>query len=507
MTKNNLINKNEIVRPPVVVVLGHVDSGKTSLLLAIRKMQFTGAKPGGAITQHIGAYQINLGNPSASSGQRKITFLDTPGHEAFSAMRNRGAKVADIAVLVVDGLEGVKPQTKEAILNIKAADISMIVAINKTDKPGIIVEKVKAGLAKEGVLVESMGGQTPSCNVSAKTGQGINELLDMITLVGDMADLKGDTSNQAEGVIIESFLDSKRGPIATVLVSDGTLSLGDTVATFSSLGKIKNMVDFQGVPVEKALPSDPVVIMGLDNVPKVGETLKVFSDLDQAKAYLKAEPKKEIILNPVAKEGQKVLNLILKSDVVGSIEAIYEVLKEIPQERVILNILKSDVGEINETDVKLAKSTRAIIFGFRVKINSIAKQIIERDKIKVITFNVIYDFITGVRNFMERIMSPEDVRTDLGKIKILAVFLAEKNRQIIGGKVIFGEIKRGGSIEVQRNEEVVGKGRMINLQKNKKDADKVSKGEECGILYEGNVKIEEGDILTIYLESKVKGEL
>jgi translation initiation factor IF-2 len=500
MINNNKANQNEASRPPVVVILGHVDSGKTSLLLAIQKMQFTGAKPGGAITQHIGAYQIEREG-------KKITFLDTPGHEAFSAMRNRGAKVADIAILVVDGLEGVKPQTKEAILHVKAAGIPMIVAINKTDRPGVIIEKVKTSLAKEGVLVESMGGQIPSANVSAKTGQGIGELLDMISLVGEMEDLKGDIANPGQGVVIESFLDAKRGPIATVIISDGQLSLGDTVATFSSLGKIKNMENFQGDSVEKALPSDPVVIMGLDNVPKVGETLKVFPDIDRAKGYLQAEPKKEMVLNPVAKEGQKVLNLILKSDVVGSIEAIEEVLKEIPQEKVILNILKAEVGEINETDVKLARSTKAVIFGFRVKTNPVAKQMIERDKIKVMTFEIIYDFVTGLRNFMERIMSPEDVRTDLGKIKILAVFLAEKNRQIIGGKVIFGEIKKGGLIEVQRNEEVIGKGKMINLQKNKKDTDKALKGEECGILYEGNVKIEEGDILTVYLESKVRGEL
>ncbi len=505
--KNPMVNnipqekiENIVSRPPVVVILGHVDSGKTSLLLAIRKMQFTGAKPGGAITQHIGAYQV------VKDG-KKITFIDTPGHEAFSAMRSRGAKVADIAVLVVDGQEGVKPQTKEAISHIQKTGVQMIVAINKIDRPGVIPEKVKAQLAKENVQVESLGGKIPSINVSAKTGEGINELLDTILLLGEVENLKGDLSHSAEGAFVESFLDKNRGPIATLIVSDGVLRVGDIVATVSVFGKVKNLDNFLGEQIKEAFPSDPAVIMGLPKVPKVGETFKVFANLAQAQSQILPEEKKETILNPEAKEGQKVLNLILKSDVVGSIEAIYEVLKEIPQEKVILNILKAEVGEVNETDVKLAESTRAVIFGFRVKINSVAKQMAERSKAKIITFDIIYDFVEGVRKFMERIMSPEDVRTELGKIKILAVFLAEKNRQIVGGKVISGEIKKGGLIEVEKNQEIVGKGRMINLQKNKKDAEKASKGEECGILYEGNVKIEAGDVLIIYTESKVRGEL
>jgi translation initiation factor IF-2 len=500
MEKMEKNNNNIVNRPPVVVILGHVDSGKTSLLLAIRKMQFTESKPGGAITQHIGAYQIEKDG-------KKITFIDTPGHEAFSAMRHRGAKVADVAVLVVDGLEGVKPQTKEAILHIQKAGAQMIVAINKIDRSGVIVEKVKTQLARENVLVESMGGQIPSCNVSAKTREGIIELLDTILLLGEMAGLKGDLSKPAEGFTIESFLDSKRGPIATMIVADGVLKIGDIIGTASVFGKIKSLADFNGEQMSQANPADPVIVMGLPRVPKVGETFKVFADQEAAEDQILPEIKKETVANPQAKEGQNVLNLIIKSDVVGSIEALREVLKEIPQERVILNILKAEVGEVNETDVKLARSTRAIIFGFRIKTNSVALQIAERDRIKILTFEVIYDFVEGLRKFMEKIMSPEDVRTDLGKIKILAVFLAEKNRQIIGGKVIFGQVQRSASIEVIRNDEVVGKGRMINLQRNKKDVDKVIKGEECGLLYEGNVKIEEGDILAIFTESKVKGEL
>lgn len=498
MEKSN--QKNIINRPPVVVILGHVDSGKTSLLLAIRKMQFTESKPGGAITQHMGAYQIEREG-------KKITFIDTPGHEAFSAMRSRGAKVADIAVLVVDGLEGVKPQTKEAISTIHKTRVSMIVAINKIDRPGVIPEKIKTQLSKEDVLVESLGGKIPSINVSAKTGEGINELLDTILLMGEVEGLKGNLSKPAEGVVIESFLDSKRGPIATLIISDGVLKTGYILATPSSFGKAKNLENFLGEQIKEVFPSDPAIIMGFQKVPKVGEIFKVFSDMELAQNQILPEQKKEPFLISEVKEDQRVLNLILKADAVGSMEAICEVLKEIPQGKVILNILKQEAGDINENDIKLAKSTRAVILGFRVKINPVAKQMAERDKTKIMAFDIIYDFVEGLRKFMERIMSSQDVRTELGKIKILAVFMAEKNRQIVGGKVISGEIKKGGLIEVLRNDEVVGQGKMINLQKNKKDTDKASKGEECGILYEGNAKIETGDVLIIYTESKVKGEL
>jgi translation initiation factor IF-2 len=502
MENNNQQNQENLTsRPPVVVVLGHVDHGKTSLLNAIRQLEFTGAKPGGAITQHIGAYQIEKDG-------KKITFLDTPGHEAFSAMRGRGAKVADIAILVIDVIDGVKQQTKEAIAHIQSAKIPMIVAINKTDRPDAIPEKVKKELMRNGVLVESLGGQVPSINLSAKTGKGINELLEMITLIGEMENLRSDVSKPAEGIIVESFLDSKRGPIATALVSEGTLRKGDIIGTFSVFGKVKNMEDSHGSQIETAVASDPVVLMGFPQVPMVGEVLKVFPDIEQAEDYSKGhKEQKQEISKQELKDGQKILSLVLKSDVVGSTEAIYEVLKELPQDKVVLNIVKSEVGEINESDVKMARSVGAVIFGFRVKMSPVAKQIAEREKVKMMVFDIIYDLVEGVRKFMEKVLSPEDVRTDLGKLKILAVFMAEKNRQIIGGRVFYGEIKRGASIEIVRNEEVIGKGKMINLQKNKKDADAVVKGDECGILYEGNEKIETGDIVVVYTESRVKGEL
>jgi len=472
-----------------VVVLGHIDHGKTSLLDQIRKTHLAGKEAGG-ITQHIGAYQI-------VEDDKKITFIDTPGHEAFSAMRSRGAKVADLAILVVDSSEGVKAQTKEAISHIKKSGIPIIVTLNKIDKPEANPEKVKRELVQEDVVVESLGGKTPSIEISALTGQGISELLELILLVAEMENLKGELAKEAEGVVIESYLDRQRGPTATLLITEGVLKESDVLGTSSTFGKIKKLENFQGHSIEKAQPSDPAIVIGFENVPKVGENFKVFPDLEMAKSHLKITEKKNLEVLEISSD-QKVLSLILKVDVLGSIEALEEVLNNLPQERAMLRILKSEAGEVNESDVKLAKGGKALILGFRVKINPTAKILAEREKIKIMTFDVIYDLVEGVRKFMERGLQPEIIRTDLGKVKTLTIFLTEKSRQIIGGKVIEGEAKKGALIEIFRGQNPVGKGKLVNLQKNKKDIDRIPKGEECGILYEGDTKVEEGDILMIY---------
>ena len=482
----------------MVVVLGHIDHGKTALLDQIRKTHVV-EKEAGGITQHIGAYQI-------IEGDKKITFIDTPGHEAFSAMRSRGAKVADLAILVVDSSEGVKAQTKEAISHIKKSGIPMIVALNKIDKSEANPEKVKRELTQEDVVVESLGGKTPSIEISALTGQGIPELLELILLVAEMENLKAEITKKAEGVVIESYLDRLRGPTATLLTTEGVLKPGDILGTSSTFGKIKKLEDFQNRSIEEALPSAPAIVIGFEDVPKVGENFKVFPGLEAAKSHLKITEKKVLEVLEISSD-QKVLNLILKTDVVGSIEALEEVLNNLPQERVILRILKSEVGEINENDIKLTKGGRALILGFRVKINPTAKILAEREKIKIMTFDVIYDLVEGVRKFMEKGLRSEIVRTDLGKVKTLVIFLTEKNRQIIGGKVIEGEVKKGALIEILRGQNSVDKGKLVNLQKNKKDVDRIPKGEECGILYEGDTKIEEGDILVIYQEERRKSEL
>jgi translation initiation factor IF-2 len=487
-----------ITRPPIVVILGHIDHGKSSLLEAIKDFRIT-AKESGGITQHIGAYQIE-------EKKRKITFLDTPGHEAFSQMRSRGAKIADIAVLVIDATEGLKPQTKEVLLKIKETKIPFIVALNKIDKPEANPEKVKRELVKEEILVVSMGGKIPSVEVSSKTGQGIPELLELILLVAEMEKLETDLQKPAEGVVIESYLDNLRGPTSTLLLTVGVLKTGEIVGTRSAFTKIKSLENFQKKSIEKAFPSDPVIVFGFNQVPKIGEEFRVFADLESAQDYLKIAEKKVPEVLEIS-EGQRILNLIIKADVVGSLEAIEGILINLPQEKVILRILKSEVGNINESDLKLATGGKAIILGFRVKIDVVAKKISEREKIKIITFEVIYDLVEEVRKLMERFTIAEEFRTDLGKMKVLAKFLAEKNRQIIGGRVTEGEVQKGASIEVIRNEERVGSGRLINLQRNKKDADLISRGEECGILFEGDVKIEEGDILIFYKEERRKNLL
>lgn len=499
--------EGQVCRPPVVVVMGHVDSGKTSILDSIRKSHVAEKETGG-ITQHVGAYEVEFLASPENKGEscRKITFIDTPGHEAFSQMRSRGSKVADIAVLVVDGVEGVKAQTKEVILHIKKAGIPFIVAINKIDKPEADPEKVKRELSKENILVESFGGKIPAVNVSAKTGKGVTELLELILIIADMEGLKGDIAKTAEGVVIESYLDTRRGPTATLILREGVLKIGEIIGTTSTFGKIKILEDFRGKPLETAYPSMPIIIIGLEDVPRVGDKFNLFSSIELAqKAVLKKTDTFHEVLS--IEPGQKVLNLILKSDVLGSIEAIVEVLKSLPQEKIVLRILKAEVGDVNESDIKIAKSAKAKILSFRVKIPPAIKNLAFREKVRIISFDIIYNLVEEVRKHMEKVLEPETVRENLGKMKALILFFAEKNRQIIGGKVIEGEFRKGVSIEVLRGDEKIGKGRLISLQKNKKDIEKTVKGEECGILYEGNAKVEVGDILAMYHETRTKGEL
>ncbi|MCH8741396.1 translation initiation factor IF-2 [Patescibacteria group bacterium] len=495
-------------RPPVVVVLGHVDHGKSSILEAFKKSVRITEKEAGGITQHIGAYEIE--HSSAGLGQmKKITFIDTPGHEAFSAIRSRGAKVADLAVLVVAADDGVKNQTKEAISHIKKAGIPFIVALNKTDKPEADPERVMRELSQQEVLVERLGGKVPSVKVSAKTGQKMEELLDLILLVAEMEELKGNIHKPAEGVVIEAYLDNLRGPTATLLVGDGVLKTGNIVGTDSAVGKIKILENFQGESINKAFPSMPVVALGFDKVPRIGEKFKIFPDLKTAQNNTKKDisEKREGAQVFVSESSKKILSLILKTDVLGSLEAIEELLKDIPQKKVAVRILKGEVGEINETDLKLAMSAKAKVLGFRVKTNPRAEAFSEKEKIKIMNFEIIYELSKWVRQTMEKIVEPEIIKKELGKMKILVVFQGEKSKQVIGGRVLKGKIKKGSVIDVSRNEEIIGKGKLVNLQKDKRDVDECEVRDECGILYEGSGKIEEGDILVFYKVERIRGKL
>lgn len=501
---SEVIGKNIVKRPPVVVVLGHVDHGKSSLLEAIKDFRIT-AKESGGITQHIGAYEVDHNN-------KKITFIDTPGHEAFSAMRLRGASVADISLLVVDSAQSVQPQTKEAIMAIKKADVPMIVVLNKIDLPTANPEKIKGELAKVDVVVESMGGTIPSVEVSAKEKTGINELLEMILLVADLKDLKADLESPAEGLVIESYMDSLKGPIATLIVEKGVLSKKSIIATDLAVAKVKSMEDFTGKQIGEALPSQPVVVLGFESVPAVGEKFKTYQGAEEAKAKIRREePKRELNVSALNPESEKkVSNIILKGDVFGSLEAIEGMLKNLPQDKVNLRILKSEVGDINESDAKLAKMSKAQIVGFRVKIDPGVFKLLKADeqkKVRVKIFDVIYELIQGVRNSMEKSLEQEITRKDVGKLKTLLVFWAEKNRQIVGGKIIEGELKKGLKLDILRGEQKIGSGRIVNLQRDKKDVDMLKKGSEAGILFEGNVKIEKGDILVVYTEERKKSEL
>jgi translation initiation factor IF-2 len=498
------INENLEARPPIVVVLGHVDHGKTTLLDTIRKTNVV-AKESGGITQHIGAYQVK-------HNDKLITFIDTPGHEAFSQMRSRGAKAADIAILVVAAEEGVKPQTKEVISYIKNQEIPVIVALNKIDKTQANPIKTIGELEKEGLVVEERGGKVPMVKVSAKEGTGIEELLEMILLVAEMEELKADIKKPASGVVIESYLDSKRGPVATFLVFEGILNISDWVVCGNIYGKIKNLEDFKGERLEQVNPSTPTVILGLNQVPIVGEKFDVVDS--EESALVKAAENKQIkaaLSAEVSTKGEtkaeKTLKIILKADVQGSLEAIQENLLKIDLGGIGLNTLKAEVGAISESDVKLAYPSNALIIGFRVKASTSVFEMAKRNKVRMKTYDIIYELFEDIRKEAAKLLEPEIEREELGKLKVIAIFRKEKSRMIVGGKIIDGKVINKASLDVIRNGEKITSGKIVQLQHNKKDMAEVEKGREAGILFEGEPIIEEGDILEIYKTEKKKREL
>ena len=498
-TANNLQPK-----PPVVVILGHVDHGKTSILDYIRQSKVA-EKESGGITQHIGAYQIEQKG-------KKITFLDTPGHEAFSAMRSRGAKVADIAILVVAADEGVKPQTKEAIGHIQRLELPVIIAINKMDRPNALPDKVKKELAENGLIVESLGGKIPVVLVSAKTGIGIADLLEMILLIADMEALAADRGKMAEGIVIESRQDSQQGPMATLLVREGTLHKKDVLAAESAFAPIKSMKNFLGEEIAEAEPSTPVLITGFNQVPGVGEEWQAMSSLEDAKTKTKIKAELERKKREPAEilsltENQKVFNLILKADVSGSLEAVREALKAIPQEEVFLRVIKAEVGDVTENDVKLAESAKARVYGFRVRSSQEVAGLAERRNIKIGLWQIIYELVQAVRQDASRLLAAGINREKIGRVKIIALFKTAGKRQIIGGRVTAGKLQKGAAADILRNEEKIGSGKIVQLQINKEDAAECGKDRECGLLFESAAEVEKNDVLEAFTEERVRREL
>ena len=492
------------VRPPIVVVMGHVDHGKTTLLDAIRETEVAEGETGG-ITQSIGAYE-------AVHNGKKITFIDTPGHEAFFAMREHGIKVADVVLLVVAADDGVQPQTEEVIKHILETKVPFIVVINKIDKSGVVIDKVKKELSEKGVLIEEWGGQVPVALVSARDKKGINELLDLILLVAEMEELKYNPAKTGEGYVIESHFDAKKGVVATIIVTDGVLRSGDLIVCGTAYGPIKFMEGDNGEVITEACPARPVRVVGLaETVPMIGEKCVVVADVSAAgEMVVEHQKRHEEFLAKIKIEpsGQpKVLTIVVKAVALGCLDALVNALKQIKSDRVGLKLLKADVGDIGQADVKKAETSGAKIIGFRVKAGKETLNYADQRGIEIKTFDIIYDFVEGVKTFMSRLLEPEIVKNEIGKIEILAIFKTEKSRMIVGGKVFSGKLVKGLKFEIQRKAASVGSGRITNLQKDKESQDEVREGNEAGLQIESSVAVEVGDILIGFEEEKRYPEL
>lgn len=480
-------------RPPIVTILGHVDHGKTTLLDTIRKANVAAGEAGG-ITQKISAYQVKKHG-------KMITFIDTPGHEAFSGMRERGVSIADIAILVVAADDGVRPQTKEVIQFINEKKLPVIVAINKVDKPEARPDRVKQELAENGILFEGWGGEVICVEVSAKSGLNIDKLLESILLVAEVEDFQADAKRDGLAVVLESHLDPQKGPVATILVKTGTLKVGQDIIAGSAFGRVRRLEDFIGKSRETAGPSLPATLYGFGDVPQVNDVIQVVSGKSLARLKSQEALLKDGEVKRVAKkedENVKHLPVIIKADVQGSLEAIQQILGAIEHPEVALEEIATGVGSITESDVKLAESANARIYGFNVEPTSVAKRIAENVAVPIESFNIIYKLVEAIKEEMSGLLPPEVIRTDHGSLSVLAIFKTGKRDMIVGGRVAEGKMVRKSKIEVKRNGEIIGEGIMANLQRNKENADEVGQGNECGVVFEGPVKIAAGDTLVSF---------
>lgn len=497
-------------RPPVVTVMGHVDHGKTSLLDSIKKTHVTQSEAGG-ITQHIGAYTVNL------SG-KKITFLDTPGHEAFTSMRLRGAQTTDIAILVVAADDGVMPQTLEAISHARSANVPIIVAITKIDKPEGNPERVKQELMNENLVPEEWGGDTIIVGVSSKSGEGIDDLLEMILLVAEMKELKANPNRRAVGTIIEANLDKAKGPMATILIKNGTLRFGDAVVSGTCSGRIRAMEDDKGKRVKKAGPSMPVVILGLNDVPNAGDTIYAVNDDKTAKTI--ADKNKEIsrekrlsqttkisldnLFEKISEEDVKELNIVVKGDVKGSVEALNQSLLKLSTEEVKISVIHSGVGGINESDVTLASASNAIVIGFNVRPNINAIELAKTEDVEIRTYRVIYEIINDIEQAAKGMLDPDIVEEILGRCEIRQTFKLPNNQMVAGVYVLSGKILRNSKVKVLRDDVVIHEGDIASLKRFKDDAKELATGFEGGLVIDGFNDIKEGDLLESYIMKEVE---
>ncbi len=497
-------------RPPVIVVMGHVDHGKTSLLDAIRKTNVIEGEAGG-ITQAIGAYKVKVND-------REITFLDTPGHEAFTAMRARGAQITDIAILVVAANDGVKPQTVEAINHAKSAGIPIIVAINKIDLPDANIDKVKQELMAYELVPEEWGGDTIYVPISAKNNQNIDQLLEMVLLQADVLELKANPNKQSKGTVIEARLDKTKGPIATMLVQRGTLDVGDTIVVGSSIGRIRAMKDDKGKSVKAAKPSTPVEIMGLTEVPSAGDTFYEVKNEKMAKHLIERRKRqeREKAINIGAKvtldnlfsqmeEGKlKVLNLIVKADVQGSVEAVKQSLEKLENDEVRVKVIHATVGAVNQSDVILAKVSNAIIIAFNVRPDNMAKEMAEKDEVEIKQYSIIYQAIEDVEAAMKGMLDPKFEEKVIGNVEVRQTFRISNVGTIAGGYVISGKVERNAGVRVIRDNVVIHDGHLATLKRFKDEVKEVGKGFECGMQIENYNDIKEGDIIEVYIMEEIK---
>ncbi len=486
-------------RPPIVTIMGHVDHGKTTLLDTIRKTKVAEGESGG-ITQHIGAYQVRKNG-------KTITFLDTPGHEAFTEMRARGANVTDIIVLVVAADDGVRPQTLEVINRAKFTGTPMIVAINKVDKPEANVMKVKQELAGHGVFTEEWGGKTIACEISAKQGIGIDNLLEMILLTAELENLRANPRGRTVGTIIESRVAQGKGSTATVIIQNGTLKVGDIIVAGAAYGRVRSLDDEKGRKLKEAGPSQPAQISGFSEVPQAGDILRETDTLDEARQIAFAAQRKHRSGRLATKHGieadveNKTLNLIIKTDVAGSLEAIKQSIMKLKNDEVKINILSDGVGEVNESDILMAANSKATVLDFRAKVNPKAVNLAKQKGVVVDSYDVIYELLEDVTNAVIKMFTPETERVTFGKAKILGIFMTERNQMIIGGRVEEGELRKNGQIAVWRDDQELGRGEVLELQQNKNTTKAVSAGSEFGMKIKTDIKIKEGDVIESFEES------